>query len=155
MTKKNDEQVFENNWYDIWMKQSKDFYETAEKNFKDLFSKNTQVNPDEHIKLIHHWLDALKNQWANTHLNEQQKAYETYWKMMNKMCFDASDMLVQQWVKRVKENNPIKNTHDLYELWLNCCNDIYKKAINSHSYQDAYGDMLNAAIHFWKSALNK
>ena len=30
---------FDTNWYELWMKQSKEFYESAEKNLKDMFNK--------------------------------------------------------------------------------------------------------------------
>lgn len=152
MSKEQNENI---NWYDIWMKQSKNFYETSEKNLKELFANNTQMNPEEQMKLIQHWSDTLKNQWSHIQLNEQQKAYETYWKMINKMCLEANDRLVQKWMENIKENNPIKNTHDLYALWLDCCNEVYKKFMHSDAYQEAYGNMFNAAIDFWKKAFYK
>jgi hypothetical protein len=113
------------------------------------------MNPEDHMKVIHQWSENLKKQWNMTQLTEQQKVYENYWKMVHKMYVDAADMLVQQWTQRTKENNPVQNTHDLYSLWLQCCNTIYKQAMHSHSYQEAYGDMMNATINFWKSALPK
>lgn len=146
---------FNANWYDIWMKQTKDFFDSAEHNLQGMFKPHFQAHPEEHIQQINQWIEALKKQWQQVHLNEQQKAYEKYWKMMFKMCSDASDMLVEQWMQRTKEHNPIKNTRELYELWLNCCNEVYKNAMHSKSYQEAYGEWMNAAIHYWKSALHK
>lgn len=141
-------------WYDLWMKQSKEFFESANNNLKNMFDqeKESYLNPEEHIKQIQEWLETLKNQWQFIQLNEQQKAYETYWKMMNKMCAEASDMMLSEWMKKTREHQPIKNIHELYELWLNCCNEIYTKAMHSKSYQEAYGEFMNAALKFWKSA---
>jgi hypothetical protein len=157
MSKNKEENTFDfnANWYELWMKQSKEFFDSADKNLKGMFTQGSQVNPEEHMKQINLWMETLKNQWQFTQLNEQQKAYENYWRMLSKMCTDASDMMLQQWTQRSKENNPIKNIRELYELWLACCNEIYTKAMHSKSYQEAYGEFMNAAIHFWKSALPK
>jgi hypothetical protein len=152
---KDEKAEFKTNWYDLWMKQSKEFFDTADKNLKDLFNKSTFPNPEDHLKQIQKWLDALKTQWQFTQLTDQQKMYENYWKMMSKMCSDASDMLVGQWIKRNREQDPIKNTRELYELWLNCCQEVYEKAMHSAAYQKAYGDFMNAALKYWKSAMPK
>lgn len=144
---------FDTNWYDLWMKQSKEFFETADKNLQGVFGKGSSANPEDHLKQIQQWLDVWKNQWQFTQLNEQQKAFENYWKTMAKMCSDASDMMVAEWIKRSHEHNPIKNTRELYELWLSCCHEIYQKSTHSQAYQDTYGEFMNAALKFWKSAI--
>jgi len=146
---------FNTNWYELWTQQSKEFFESAEKNLKGLFTQEAKINPEEHIEQINKWLETLKKHWQFTALNEQQKIHENYWKIMAKMCSDASDMMVKQWIQRGKENHPIENIRELYELWLNCCNEIYTKAMHSKSYQEAYGEFMNAAMHFWKSAQPK
>lgn len=153
--KKDSKLNFDANWYDLWMKQSKDFFESANKNLSGMFDKTPKPNPEDHMEQINNWLDALKSQWQYASLNEQQKAYENYWKMMFKMCSDASDMMVQQWIQRSKSDNPVNNVRELYEMWLNCCNEVYNKGMHSKSFQDAYGEMMNATIHFWKSVLQK
>ncbi len=146
---------FEHNWYDLWTKQSKDFFDSADKNLKDLFGKSTTVNPEDHLEKIQQWLDTLKNQWRFIELNQQQKAFENYWKTMSKMCNEASDMMLQEWIKRSRGQQPIKNVHELYELWLNCCHDIYDKSTHAKSYQDTYGEFVNAAMKFWQSTMPK
>lgn len=143
------------NWYELWMNQSKAFFESADKNLKDVFGQGAGANPEEHLKQIQQWLETLKNQWQVTQLTEQQKHYAEYWKTMSKMCSDANDMLLNQWIKRTREKHPIQNTHELYELWLNCCSEVYQKAMHSKSYQDAYGEFMNAALQFWKNAIPK
>lgn len=155
MSKKQAHFDFNTNWYDLWMKQSKDFFTSADDNLKDMFSKGTYANPQDHLEQINEWLEKLKHQWEFTQLTEEQKVYQTYWKTMSKMCSDASDMMVEQWIKRSQEKNPIKTVHELYELWLNCCHEIYQKSVKSKAYQDAYGEFMNAAFKFWKSAMPK
>jgi hypothetical protein len=154
MSKEKDKFDFNQNWYDVWMKQSKEFFDTAEKNLKGVFNQDN-LNPQDHMKQINDWMETLKNKWQAMHLDEQQKAYINYWNAMSKMSMDANEMMLKLWMQRSKEHNPIKNIPELYELWLNCCNEVYKNAMHSKSYQEAYGEFMNAAIQFWKSALNK
>lgn len=141
------------NWYELWMKQSKEFFETADKNLKDLFGKNTSASPEDQLKQMQKWLEMWKGQWQCSPLTTQQKAFENYWKSMTKLCNDASEMMIKEWIKRSQDQNPIKNTRELYELWLSCCHDVYQKSTHSKDYQEAYGDFMNAALKFWQSTV--
>lgn len=143
------------NWYELWMKQSQTFFETTEKNLKDLFPHNGFAHPEEHLKEVYDWLDLLKNQWQKSQRNDQQKAFASYFKMTTQMCNDASDLMLEQWIKRSHDKNPIKNMRELYELWLDCCQQIYKKAMMSTEFQQAYGEYMNAMLRFWTSAMPK
>jgi hypothetical protein len=142
-------------WYELWMRQTKAFFSSAEENLKNLLANHAAVDPEDHVQQINQWIESLKKQWKFDPLNEQQRAYEQYWNMMAKLCSDASDLLLQQWIKQFKKKEPIRNVRELYELWLNCCHEVYNKAMHSRQYQEAYGDLLNAAIHFWKTAAPK
>lgn len=146
---------FNANWYDVWMKQSRQFFESANVNLKDLFASNAFANPEDYRSQIDKWLEMLKSQWQFIELNEQQKSYQNYMKAMMDMCNEASDMMVNEWMKRSKENNPVKNVRELYELWLNCCQKVYAKSMHSKSYQDVYGEFMNATLDYWKSVMPK
>lgn len=150
---KNKKFDFNTNWYDLWMKQSKEFFESANQNLQGMFAQGNYANPEDHLKQINDWLNSLKSQWQFMQLNEQQKAYENYWKFMAKMCSDASDRMLNQWIKRSQEQRPVKDIRELYELWLNCCNEVYEKAMQSKSYQEAYSEFMKAALKFWKSTI--
>jgi hypothetical protein len=154
--KEQDEKInIDSNWYDLWTQQSKSFFESAEKNLKGVFDQGGTVKPEDHMQQINSWLDSLKNQWQGHGMMDQQKVYEHYGRMMNKMCTDATDMMMQQWMQRSHQSNPVQNVRELYELWLNCCNEVYSKGMHSKEFQDAYGDLMNATINFWKSMMQK
>src|SRR5579872_1399565 len=155
MTKDKNPFDFNPDWYDVWMKQTKAFFDSAESNLTGLFSSDAQFKPEDHLNQMNAWVETLKAQWKLPQLNEQQKAQEKYWKEMSAMCMQAADLMSKQWMQRAKEHKPVKNVRELYELWLNCCNEVYAKAMHTKSYQDAYGEFMNAAIHYWKSALHK
>ncbi|RDI40080.1 poly(R)-hydroxyalkanoic acid synthase subunit PhaE [Aquicella lusitana] len=143
------------NWYELWMQQSRQFFEITEKNLKDLFTENTLANPEEHLKQIYQWLEMLKKQWEFSQLSEEQKAYHLYWMMISRMYNEALDMTVNRWINRSRENNPVKNVRELYDLWLTCCHEVYQQSLMTKTYQEAYGEFMNATFKFWQSALSK
>src|SRR3990167_4338553 len=138
-------------WYALWMKQSKIFFDTANEKLHDLFSQEKLNHPEDHLKQIRLWLETLKNQWEMAKSHEQQKNVQAYWNMMMKMYQEASDLLLKQWIKRSQDENPIKSVRELYELWLNCCHETYQKSIRSKAFQDVYGEFFNAAVKYWQS----
>lgn len=139
------------NWYELWMKQSKDFFDSANKNLSNIFTKNAKVNPEEQLKQINQWLEAMKTQWEFSQLTEEQKVYATYWKTMSKMYQDASDLLLVEWIKRTREKNPVSSVRELYEMWLRCCQEIHEKSLRTKSYQESYGEFMSTAFKFWKN----
>lgn len=144
---------FDADWYELWTKQSREFYESAESNLKEIFGEAALGNPENHLKQIQKWLDSLKDQWQFNQLTNDQKIYQDYWKMMAKMCNEASDMMMKEWVKRSREDHPIKTIRELYELWLNCCHEVYKKSLTSNAFQETYGELMNASLKFWQEAM--
>lgn len=144
---------FNTNWYELWMKQSKQFFEIAEKNFKDIFDTHDHSHTDDHFDKMQQWIDMLKQQWRFMQLHDQQKAYEAYWTLMGKMYSDAYEMLLQQCMQRKSEDNPVKNMREFYEIWLNCCHDVYERSMKSKMHQSAYGEFLNATLKYWKTAM--
>jgi hypothetical protein len=136
----------ENQWYELWMNQNKEFFNTTQKNLQGLFGADKVINPEEHLNQINQWLEQLKKQYQM--VNVQQK-YQTYWQLMSEIYIQACDLMLKEWMNRTKENNPIKDTHDLYELWLNCCHEEYKKAMHTDEFQKVFVDSMNATFKFW------
>lgn len=143
---------FGTNWLEWWNTQSKVFHESANSNLKNMFNHSESVDPTKHMQQITAWLETLKAQWQMNDLTEQQKTNQQYWMMMGKMCSEASDLMLKEWIKRTKENNPVHNVHELYELWLGACSEVYQKAMQQDAYPKIYGDMLNTAFKFWTDA---
>ena len=146
---------FNFNWMDFWMQQSKIFFDTANQYLQGAFEPNTHFNPSEHMKQIQQWLDALKAQWQSVTMTPEQKAYEAYWDVMTKLMNEASDLMVKQWIKQNKHEKPIESITELYEIWLNACHEVQQRMMHSAPYQQAYGELMNAAFKFWNSASAK
>ena len=156
MSKENNEtnNEFFADWYDLWAKQSKEFFANTEDKLQEMFAKNTSNNPDEYLKQMHEWLETFKKQWEFSQLTDEQKTYRAYWMMMSKLYNEASSLMIEQWTRRIQEQNPIKSVRELYDLWLKSCQEVYQKAFSTNSYQDI-GEMMNSAVKFWQSTLSK
>ncbi len=146
---------FNQNLYDMWMEQTKQFFNSADNNLQGLFSKNAFVDPQEHMQQIQKWLDTLQSQWNVMNLNQQQMPLQKYWKAMAEMSTEASELMLKEWIKRTKDDKPIKDVRELYDLWLSCCHEIYAKKIHQPDYQEMYGEFMNAAMTFWKTMMPK
>lgn len=143
---------FDVNWYKLWMKQSQEFFDSANKHLRDMFIKEKLANPADHIEMINAWLDSMKQHWS---AYQKQKESEHYWELMQKIYSDAADLMLSQWMKRTREEHPIKNIHELYDLWLDCCHQMYQKKIKTKSYQEAYADFMDKALKFWESTTKR
>lgn len=137
-----------NHYYELWMKQSKEFFESANQHLGNSFQ-----HPEEHGDQVEQWLKLLKNQWQFNQVTDDHKSFKPYWEAAYKMYQEASDMMMKQWIERSHSENPITNSRELYELWLDCCHQIYKKSMATHDYQQAYGEFINATLHYWKSVI--
>lgn len=144
---------FTTNWYELWMKQSKEFFDALNKSGKDIFGSREIPHPEDYINQIQQWSEMFKKQLQFMQPNGQQKSYETYWKMMSDMYNEAFLKLVDQWMERVRNQKPITNMRELYELWLDCCHEVYEKSMRTNAHQRAYGELMNAALTYWKSVI--
>lgn len=141
---------FNQNWYEIWMNQSKAFLASAEANLSQLFNGKSPVDPLEHMQQIQAWLSALQSQWNVMNVGKTPDNFHSYWQQMGALSQQATDEMMKEWVKRTKSNQPITNIQELYQLWLDCCHEVYAKAIRSADYQKMYGEFMNAALKLWK-----
>lgn len=131
-------------WYTLWINQSKQFFESAEQNLKEMFKEGSTFKPEEHLKQVDAWLEKLKQQWKYNQLSEEQKAHQAYWATFANMYTQATDLMLEQWKKR-SQDNPIKSTRELYDLWLNCCSEVYQKSQQTQ----AFDEFRKAAVKFW------
>lgn len=147
------QQKYYTDWYNIWMQQSKVFFDSANENLKNFFNQEKPFDPSAHMRQIENWLSELKKQWQMATWNMDMTSYSDYLTMMNKMMNDATDLMLKIWVKKTNAHEPINNVHDLYALWLNCCHDTYQKYMHSQDFQKAYGDFMNTLFKLWKANL--
>lgn len=143
-----------NNWYNLWINQSKSFFEAAEKNLQEVFEKQNTFHAEEQIKFMQQCLEIIRKQWDFVRLSDEQKNYQHYWTLLARMYNEAAELMMKQWNSRLHEDKPIKNMHELYELWLQSCNEIYQKTIHSSDYQRSYQDWVTNSMKFWQRLMD-
>lgn len=148
-----EEQNFYTNWYEHWLNQCKEFFISADKNLKEIFTEEAFLHPEENLQRMRDWVRFLKSQWDIANLTNEQKTQLMYWQMLYQMYNNAADLLIDHWLKRTRENNPIKSTHELYELWLDCCREVYEQSLRSKAYQDAVSEFMNTMFKAWKTSI--
>lgn len=77
----------------------------------------------------------FNTQWQELWMKPMKAYFET-------MSGQVFDMMMAQWMQRAREENPIKTSQELYDLWLNSCHDIYQKMLKSEPYQKAFNDWM-------------
>lgn len=145
---KQNESLFNAPWFDLWQQQSKLFFSSVQQQMGDLFAHGTP-DPQAHAPQIQAWIDALKNLWKANEMHQYQKEQKKFWKMIEKMCIDATDQLLKEWQQRALSQQPINNVRDLYELWLSCCHQQYQETLRKKAYQAAYGDYMQQMLKAW------
>src|SRR3990167_5698400 len=98
---------FNQQWFDVWMAQSKAFFTSAQTHLGDVFGKQGFANPLDHRDQIEEWLNTLKSQWNTMNLNESQQPFEKYWKTMSDLNMQASDLMMKEWIKRTEDKKPL------------------------------------------------
>jgi hypothetical protein len=142
-------------WYELWTKQSKAFFDSANENLQHLFSNHSQLKPEDQFEKMQEWLNQLKQQWQKQAFSSDQKNTAAYWSSTLQMFNEAAEQMLQKWAERQHNNDSIKNVHDLYELWLNCCHEVYQKSLKTSSYQETYTNLMNQALQYWKNFIPK
>lgn len=137
-------------WYELWLKQNKAFFNSANENLQHYFKQQNPFDPTEHMELIERWLGDLKKQWKTMTEQKQENAAD-YFLQMNRMLTDASDLMLKNWINHSREHGYIDNIQDLYNLWLHCCEQTYPKYTNAKDFEKGYGDFMNCMIKYWKS----
>lgn len=145
---------FGSDWAEMWMKQNKAFFDTAEHMLKDFFGNNA-LNPEQHMRQIQQWQEAFRNQWQMPNFGDHQRIYEQYWSIMVQNYSDALARMMDVWLMRSKNNNPVSSIQELYQVWLKSCQEVFEKSIASANYQAMYGEWMNNVLKFWKSMTPK
>ncbi len=140
-----------NQWYTLWLQQTQAFFQANDENLKKIFK---DMHPEKHQQQLEAWLETLKQHWQMMSLGEQQKNFQAQWQAMLQMWNEAADLMMKEWLKR-GVNQPIHNAHELYELWLKCCSDVFKQHSTTQRMKDNYNEFVTVAMDFWRGVLPK
>ncbi|MFO7304170.1 MAG: poly(R)-hydroxyalkanoic acid synthase subunit PhaE [Gammaproteobacteria bacterium] len=97
---------------------------------------------------------AREHQLAWRELVDAQLAYrkcETDWlARLVAIHAQALDRLERVVRARAQENRPLEDVRELYDLWIECAEDVYAEVARSDEYAQLQGALINAAVQ-WRA----
>lgn len=79
-------------------------------------------------------------------LLDYERALQEYTQLHSKVGIDTLERLSKKLIARAEKNAEIKTLRELYDLWVDCCEEAYNDIVFTEQYQDAYGHLINALM---------
>jgi polyhydroxyalkanoate synthase subunit PhaE len=79
-------------------------------------------------------------------LLDYERALQEYTQLLSKAGIDTLERLSKKVIDRAKKGGEIKSLREIYDLWVDCCEEAYNDIVFTEEYQDAYGHLINALM---------
>lgn len=77
---------------------------------------------------------------------EHEKAQREYTALFSQTGVEAVARLRQSLAGMAEKNASIGSTRELYDLWVDCCEDVYADTVSTTQYAELYGRLVNSLI---------
>lgn len=137
--------------HDIWLKQSKQFFEQSLPLLDQYFA--TPAADEEQAlfaldEMIYYFKAQIKTQQSFFNFLPpisvtQQAVFPKYFSLLSEMTDEAVDLLHEKMRAKIKKNTSPQSLRDFYELWLECGEEIYEKWLHTDKFLAAFGEIMN------------
>jgi polyhydroxyalkanoate synthase subunit PhaE len=79
-------------------------------------------------------------------LLDYERALQEYTQLLSKASIDTLERLSKKVIDRAEKGGEIKSLREIYDLWVDCCEEAYNDIVFTKEYQDAYGNLVNALM---------
>jgi class III poly(R)-hydroxyalkanoic acid synthase PhaE subunit len=79
-------------------------------------------------------------------LLDYERALQEYMQIHSKAGIDTLERLSKKVIVRAEQGEEIKSLREIYDLWVDCCEEAYNDIVFTKEYQDAYGRLVNALM---------
>lgn len=79
-------------------------------------------------------------------LLDYERALREYTQLHSKAGIDTLERLSKKVIERAEKRQEIRTVRELYDLWVDCCEEAYNDIVFTEQYQDAYGHLINALM---------
>lgn len=90
------------------------------------------------------WQEQLQAQWRLW--LDYQKAYQDYLAGYAKIGTQSVERLEQKLKQLLKEGKELTALRELYDLWVDCCEDVYGEYIATDEYADLHARLVNSLM---------
>jgi polyhydroxyalkanoate synthase subunit PhaE len=81
-------------------------------------------------------------------LLDYERALQEYMQIHSKASIDTLERLSKKVIVRAEQGEEIKSLREIYDLWVDCCEEAYNDIVFTKEYQDVYGSLVNALMAF-------
>lgn len=79
-------------------------------------------------------------------LLDYERALQEYTQLHSKTGIDTLERMSKKVIERAEKGQEIKSLREIYDLWVDCCEEAYNDIVFTEQYQDAYGHLINALM---------
>jgi class III poly(R)-hydroxyalkanoic acid synthase PhaE subunit len=79
-------------------------------------------------------------------LLDYEWALQKYTQIYSKAGIDTLERLSKKIIDRAEKGGEIKSLREIYDLWVDCCEEAYNDIVFTEEYQDAYGSLVNTLM---------
>ena len=79
-------------------------------------------------------------------LLDYERALQEYTQLHSKAGIDTLERLSKKVIVRAEQGEEIKSLREIYDLWVDCCEEAYNDLVFTKEYQDVYGRLINALM---------
>ncbi len=75
-----------------------------------------------------------------------QRAWQEYANAHGRLGICTLERLLEQLIQRIEHGEELKSLRDVYELWVECGEEVYLEFVSTDDYAEIYGRMVNALM---------
>jgi|GEM_PF-4713645 len=137
--------------HEVWLKQSKQFFEQSLP-LLDRFFSSSFTDVDKALfaldEMIYYFKAQIKSQGIFFHFippisSQHQGDFPQYFSLLSDMTDEVVDLLHEKMREKIKNNSSPQSMREFYELWLECSDQVYQKWLHSDKFLSAFGEIMN------------
>ncbi len=79
-------------------------------------------------------------------LLDYERALQDYAHVHGKLGIDTLELLSKKVIARAEKGEEIKSLREVYDLWVDCCEETYNEFVFTDEYAEVYGHLVNALM---------
>lgn len=137
--------------HEVWLKQSKKFFEQSLPLLDQYFS-SPYADEEKALfaldQLIYYFKAQIKSQHSFFSFLPpldlaKQAVFPKYFSLLADMTDEAVDLLHEKMRMKIKNKSAPQALRDFYELWLECGEEVYQKWLHKDRFLAAFGEIMD------------
>lgn len=140
--------------HEVWLKQSKQFFEKSLP-LLDYYFARSYVSEEEALfgldEMIYYFKAHINSEQSFFNFIPQisasnQQTFPKYFSLLSTMTDEAVNLLHEKMREKIKKQQAPQSLRDFYELWLECGETVYQKWLHTEAFLSVFGEMMNGMV---------